>query len=73
MDIYQIRKIQILRALDLGAVLDVDDARTQHDTAVGVDLPADVNFTLIPLGISIRAVFPDLVNGSQSNISSRIG
>ena len=75
MDIYQIRKIQILRALDLGAVLDVDDARTQHDTAVGVDLPADVNSALndsfiISFHSGIGAVF-DLINGSQSNISSR--
>ena len=66
--IHHIRKRHILRALDLGAVFDVDDARAQHDAAVGVDLPADIDGFVVGIG-----PVPECVNGSQSDVSSRIG
>ena len=65
--IYQVLKIQVFRALDFRPVIDVDDTRAQHDAAVGVDLPADINGFIV--GIS---AVPDRVNGSQGDIGSRI-
>ena len=65
LNIHQIRKIQTLCALKLGAVLDVDDAGAQHGTAVGVDLPAYVNGFVVGIGV-------ECINGSHGDIRVRI-